>query len=108
MGGGGEMFSAILILLITEFSICLTWGWVERTKSIVFIVFFLKYNNKKTHHTFKTRLLLHSNENLLFKVQAEKEALEKYLTNCEKEKEKLNENCISYRKDLNILEEQLR
>lgn len=105
------MFSAILILLITEFSICVTWGVSGENKQHNVRSIFLKIQQqkkKKPHHTFKTRLLLHSNENLLFKVQAEKEALEKYLTNCEKEKEKLNENCISYRKDLNTLEEQLR
>lgn len=45
---------------------------------------------------------------LLFKVKAEEVVLGKRLINCEKEKEKLNEKCISYRKDLDILEEQLR
>ncbi|NXE20759.1 CCD18 protein, partial [Ardeotis kori] len=42
------------------------------------------------------------------KVKAEEVVLEKRLINCEKEKEKLNEKCVSYRKDLDILEEQLR
>lgn len=45
---------------------------------------------------------------LLFKVKAEEVVLGKRLINCEKEKEKLNEKCISYRKDLDILEEKLR
>ncbi|NXJ89209.1 CCD18 protein, partial [Corythaixoides concolor] len=44
----------------------------------------------------------------LEKVKAEEVALGKHLINCEKEKEKLNEKCVSYRKDLDILEEQLR
>ncbi|NXA86535.1 CCD18 protein, partial [Melanocharis versteri] len=44
----------------------------------------------------------------LEKAKAEEVVLEKRLINCEKEKEKLNEKCISYRKDLDILEEQLR
>ncbi|NXR16003.1 CCD18 protein, partial [Semnornis frantzii] len=45
------------------------------------------------------------------KVKAEEVVLGKRLINCEKEKEKLNETCVSYRKDLDILdilEEQLR
>lgn len=45
---------------------------------------------------------------MLFKAKAEEAVLEKRLINCEKEKEKLNEKCISHRKDLDILEEQLR
>ncbi|NXV99767.1 CCD18 protein, partial [Fregetta grallaria] len=44
----------------------------------------------------------------LFKVKAEEVVLGKRLINCEKEKEKLNEKCVSYRRDLDILEEQLR
>ncbi|NXP10917.1 CCD18 protein, partial [Thinocorus orbignyianus] len=44
----------------------------------------------------------------LEKVRAEEVVLGKRLINCEKEKEKLNEKCVSYRKDLDILEEQLR
>ncbi|NXN12445.1 CCD18 protein, partial [Indicator maculatus] len=44
----------------------------------------------------------------LDKVKAEEAVLRKRLINCEKEKEKLNETCVSYRKDLGILEEQLR
>ncbi|NXI94539.1 CCD18 protein, partial [Psophia crepitans] len=44
----------------------------------------------------------------LEKVKAEEVVLGKRLINCEKEKEKLNEKCVSYRKDLGILEEQLR
>ncbi|NXP19643.1 CCD18 protein, partial [Scytalopus superciliaris] len=44
----------------------------------------------------------------LEKVKAEEVVLGKRLINCEKEKEKLNEKCLSYRNDLNILEEQLR
>uniref|UniRef100_A0A8C4TP10 Coiled-coil domain containing 18 n=1 Tax=Falco tinnunculus TaxID=100819 RepID=A0A8C4TP10_FALTI len=44
----------------------------------------------------------------LEKVKAEEAILGKCLINCEKEKEKLNEKCVSYRKDLDILEEQLR
>lgn len=57
----------------------------------------------------KLRLLLYSNKKiLLFKVKAEEIILEKHLINCEKEREKLNEKCVSYRKDLDILEEQLR
>ncbi|NXN68125.1 CCD18 protein, partial [Himantopus himantopus] len=44
----------------------------------------------------------------LEKVKAEEVVLGKRLINCEKEKEKLNEKCVSYRKDLDILEEQLR
>ncbi|XP_074895089.1 coiled-coil domain-containing protein 18 isoform X3 [Buteo buteo] len=44
----------------------------------------------------------------LEKVKAEEVVLGKRLINCEKEKEKMNEKCVSYRKDLNILEEQLR
>ncbi|NXF31525.1 CCD18 protein, partial [Nyctibius bracteatus] len=44
----------------------------------------------------------------LEKVKAEEVVLGKRLINCEKEKEKLNEKCVGYRKDLGILEEQLR
>lgn len=44
----------------------------------------------------------------LEKVKAEEVILGKHLISCEKEKEKLNEKCVSYRKDLDILEEQLR
>ncbi|NWV04391.1 CCD18 protein, partial [Ptilonorhynchus violaceus] len=44
----------------------------------------------------------------LEKVKAEEVVLGKRLIDCEKEKERLNEKCISYRKDLDILEEQLR
>ncbi|NXP78442.1 CCD18 protein, partial [Ramphastos sulfuratus] len=44
----------------------------------------------------------------LDKVKAEEAVLGKRLINCEKEKEKLNATCVSYRKDLDILEEQLR
>ncbi|KFV43693.1 Coiled-coil domain-containing protein 18, partial [Gavia stellata] len=44
----------------------------------------------------------------LEKVKAEEVILGKRLFNCEKEKEKLHEKCVSYRKDLDILEEQLR
>ncbi|NWX51055.1 CCD18 protein, partial [Steatornis caripensis] len=44
----------------------------------------------------------------LEKVKAEEVVLGRSLINCEKEKEKLNEKCVSYRKDLDILEEQLR
>ncbi|NXD69466.1 CCD18 protein, partial [Eolophus roseicapillus] len=44
----------------------------------------------------------------LEKVKAEEVILGKRLINCEKEKEKLYEKCVSYRKDLDILEEQLR
>ncbi|NXN24165.1 CCD18 protein, partial [Nycticryphes semicollaris] len=44
----------------------------------------------------------------LEKVRAEEVVLGKRLINCEKEKEKLNEKCVSYRKDLDILEEQFR
>ncbi|XP_064004089.1 coiled-coil domain-containing protein 18 isoform X2 [Pogoniulus pusillus] len=44
----------------------------------------------------------------LDKVKAEEVALGKRLINCEKEKEELNDTCASYRKDLDILEEQLR
>ncbi|XP_054240242.1 coiled-coil domain-containing protein 18, partial [Indicator indicator] len=44
----------------------------------------------------------------LDKVKAEEVVLRKRLINCEKEKEKLNETCGSYRKDLGILEGQLR
>ncbi|XP_021260455.1 coiled-coil domain-containing protein 18 isoform X5 [Numida meleagris] len=42
------------------------------------------------------------------KVQAEGVRLENYIINCEKEREKLNEKCVSYRKHLDIQEEQLR
>ncbi|NXS62822.1 CCD18 protein, partial [Brachypteracias leptosomus] len=44
----------------------------------------------------------------LERVKAEVVVLGKCLINCEKEKEKLNNKCVSYRKDLDILEEQLR
>ncbi|NWU89424.1 CCD18 protein, partial [Upupa epops] len=44
----------------------------------------------------------------LEKVNTEEVVLGKRLTNYEKEKEKLNEKCVSYRKDLGIQEEQLR
>ncbi|KFV43433.1 Coiled-coil domain-containing protein 18, partial [Tyto alba] len=44
----------------------------------------------------------------LEKVKAEVVVLGKCLINCEKEKKKLNQECVSYRKDLDILEEQLR
>ncbi|KAM9379132.1 coiled-coil domain-containing protein 18 [Phaethornis superciliosus] len=44
----------------------------------------------------------------LEKVKAEEIVLGKRLIDCEKEKEKLNEKCVSYRKDLDIREEQLR
>ncbi|NXI39469.1 CCD18 protein, partial [Galbula dea] len=44
----------------------------------------------------------------LEKVKAEEVILGKRLINCEKEKEELNEKCVSYRRDLDILEEQLR
>ncbi|NXX84877.1 CCD18 protein, partial [Urocolius indicus] len=44
----------------------------------------------------------------LFKVETEEIVLGKRLINCEKEKEKLNEKCVSYRKALDILEAQLR
>ncbi|NWS74489.1 CCD18 protein, partial [Crotophaga sulcirostris] len=44
----------------------------------------------------------------LEKVKADEVILGNHLINCEKEKEKLNEKCVSYRKDLDILEEQLR
>ncbi|NXN81898.1 CCD18 protein, partial [Bombycilla garrulus] len=44
----------------------------------------------------------------LEKAKAEEVVLEERLINCEKEKEKLNEKCISYRNDLIIQEEQLR
>ncbi|NXG06743.1 CCD18 protein, partial [Sakesphorus luctuosus] len=44
----------------------------------------------------------------LQKVKAEEVILGKHLISCEKEKEKLNEQCICYRKDLSILEGQLR
>ncbi|NXK16463.1 CCD18 protein, partial [Arenaria interpres] len=44
----------------------------------------------------------------LEKVRAEEVVLGKRLINCEKENKKLNEKCVSYRKDLDILEEQLR
>ncbi|NXC98147.1 CCD18 protein, partial [Certhia familiaris] len=44
----------------------------------------------------------------LEKAKAEEVVLGECLINCEKEKEKLNEKCISYRKDLDIQEEQLR
>ncbi|XP_054021041.1 coiled-coil domain-containing protein 18 [Dryobates pubescens] len=44
----------------------------------------------------------------LDKVKAEEVVLGKRLISCEKEKEKLNETCVSYRKNLDILEEQLR
>ncbi|NXD78237.1 CCD18 protein, partial [Halcyon senegalensis] len=44
----------------------------------------------------------------LEKVKAEEVVLGKHLFNCEKEKEKLNEKCVGYRKDLDILEDQLR
>ncbi|XP_067997379.1 coiled-coil domain-containing protein 18 isoform X4 [Melanerpes formicivorus] len=44
----------------------------------------------------------------LDKVKAEEVVLEKRLISCENEKEKLNETCVSYRKNLDILEEQLR
>ncbi|XP_063263583.1 coiled-coil domain-containing protein 18 isoform X2 [Prinia subflava] len=44
----------------------------------------------------------------LEKAKAEEIVLGERLINCEKEKEKLNEKCISYRKDLDILEGQLR
>eukprot|EP00076_Gallus_gallus_P003412 NP_001238963.1 coiled-coil domain-containing protein 18 [Gallus gallus] len=42
------------------------------------------------------------------KVQAEGARLENYIINCEKEREKLNEKCVSYRKQLDIQDEQLR
>ncbi|XP_031470711.1 coiled-coil domain-containing protein 18 isoform X3 [Phasianus colchicus] len=42
------------------------------------------------------------------KVQAEGARLENYIINCEKEREKLNEKCVSYRKHLDIQDEQLR
>lgn len=45
---------------------------------------------------------------LLFKAKAEEVVLGERLINSEKEKEKLNEKCISYRKDVDILEVQLR
>ncbi|NXT63907.1 CCD18 protein, partial [Chaetops frenatus] len=44
----------------------------------------------------------------LEKARAGEVVLGERLINCEKEKEKLNEKCISYRKDLDILEDQLR
>ncbi|NXL55943.1 CCD18 protein, partial [Chordeiles acutipennis] len=44
----------------------------------------------------------------LEKVKGEEVILGKRLNNCEKEKEKLTEKCVSYRKDLDLLEEQLR
>ncbi|XP_064311587.1 coiled-coil domain-containing protein 18 isoform X3 [Phalacrocorax carbo] len=44
----------------------------------------------------------------LEKVKAEEVVVGKRLINCEKEKEKLSEKCVSYRKDLDILEEQVR
>ncbi|NXK82221.1 CCD18 protein, partial [Amazona guildingii] len=44
----------------------------------------------------------------LEKVKAEEIILGNRLINCEKDKEKLNEKCVSYRKDLDILQEQLR
>ncbi|XP_008943601.1 PREDICTED: coiled-coil domain-containing protein 18 [Merops nubicus] len=44
----------------------------------------------------------------LQRVKAEVVILGKRLISCEKEKEKLNEDCISYRKDLDVLEAQLR
>ncbi|NXJ81643.1 CCD18 protein, partial [Trogon melanurus] len=44
----------------------------------------------------------------LEKVKAEEVALGKRLIHCEQEKEKLNEKCVSYRKHLDVLEEQLR
>ncbi|NXT78488.1 CCD18 protein, partial [Zapornia atra] len=44
----------------------------------------------------------------LEKVKAEEVALGKRLINCEKEKEKLNDKCVNYKRDLDILEEQLR
>ncbi|XP_032302005.1 coiled-coil domain-containing protein 18 isoform X4 [Coturnix japonica] len=42
------------------------------------------------------------------KVQAEGARLENDIINCEKEREKLNEKCVSYRKHLDIQDEQLR
>ncbi|XP_053928480.1 coiled-coil domain-containing protein 18 isoform X2 [Cuculus canorus] len=44
----------------------------------------------------------------LKEVKAEEVILGNHLINCEKEKEKLNEECVSYKKDLDIIEEQLR
>ncbi|NXW60734.1 CCD18 protein, partial [Eurystomus gularis] len=44
----------------------------------------------------------------LERVKAEVVVLRKHSISCEKEKEKLNDKCVSYRKDLDILEEQLR
>ncbi|NWR75586.1 CCD18 protein, partial [Centropus unirufus] len=44
----------------------------------------------------------------LEKVKAEEIILGNHLINCEKEKEKLNEKCLSYKKNLDSLEEQLR
>ncbi|NXY43320.1 CCD18 protein, partial [Ceuthmochares aereus] len=44
----------------------------------------------------------------LEKVKAEEVILGNHLINCEKEKEKLNEKCVSYKKDVDILQEQLR
>ncbi|NXY69845.1 CCD18 protein, partial [Glareola pratincola] len=44
----------------------------------------------------------------LEKAKDEEIALGKHLINCEKENKKLNEKCVGYRKDLDILEEQLR
>ena len=45
---------------------------------------------------------------ILFKVQAEGARLENYIINCEKEREKLNEKRVGYRKQLDIHDEQLR
>ncbi|NXM90671.1 CCD18 protein, partial [Oenanthe oenanthe] len=44
----------------------------------------------------------------LEKAKAEEVILGERLINCEKENEKLNQKCISYRKNVDILEEQLR
>ncbi|NWH78668.1 CCD18 protein, partial [Piaya cayana] len=44
----------------------------------------------------------------LEKVKAEEVILGNHLINSEKEKEKLNEKCLSYKKDVDILQEQLR
>ncbi|NXD38804.1 CCD18 protein, partial [Copsychus sechellarum] len=44
----------------------------------------------------------------LEKAKAEEVVLGERLINCEKENEKLNQKCISYRKNVDILEEQLR
>ena len=105
MTGKKENFFAPL-LFFTTVSNSINYRLTRKKKrnSIVFIVFFLK-----SHWPWKLILLLNSNKKkLLFKGKAEEVILRKRLFNCEKEKETLNEKCVSYRKDLDVLEEQLR